>query len=142
MKFYKPENGPDVWIPLYMSGVQAGFPSPADDYIERSIDLNREFVKDAACTFFARMSGESMTGDHLDPGDLLLVDKSVKPFHNCIAICFIAGEFTVKRMLFDDKAKSITLMPSNPKFSPIVISEGDELIVFGVVRSIHRELMK
>lgn len=141
-KLYRPERGPDVWIPVYMSAVQAGFPSPADDYLEGEIDLNREFVKDWACTFYVRAAGDSMTGDHIDDGDLLLVDKSVKPHHNCIAVCYYDGGFTVKRLLYDDKAKTITLMPSNPKYKPVTVQDGEELIVWGVVRSIHRNMMK
>lgn len=141
-KLYKPVHGSDVWVPAYMSAVQAGFPSPADDYLEGEIDLNREFVKNWACTFYVRASGESMIGDHITDGDLLLVDKSIKPYHNCIAVCYLDGGFTVKRLLYSDKEKTITLMPSNPKFKPVVIQEGDELIVWGVVRSIHRNMMK
>lgn len=142
IKFYKPAKGPDVWVPLYMSGVQAGFPAPSDDYLDREIDLNKEFIKDWACTFFARDAGDSMSGDHIIDGDLLLVDKSVKPYDGCVAVCYYDGGFTVKRLLFDDKEKTVTLMPSNKKYKPVVIREGDELIVWGVVRSIHRNLVK
>lgn len=141
-KIYKARQGEYLWIPSYMSAVRAGFPSPADDYLEGEIDLNREFVKDWACTFYVRVAGDSMSGDHIDDGDLLLVDKSVKPYHNCIAICYYDGGFTVKRLLYNDKAKTITLMPSNPKYRPTVIQEGEELIVWGVVRSIHRNVIK
>lgn len=141
-KLYRSQAGHEVWVPFSVNAISCGFPSPADDYIEKAIDLNKEFVKDSACTFFARGTGDSMIGDHIMPGDLLLVDKSVRPFHNCIALCYIDGEFTCKRLLFDDETRTVTLMPSNKKFKPIVVGEGDNLIVWGVVRSIHRELMK
>lgn len=141
IKFYKPAHGPDVWIPLYMSGVSAGFPSPADDYLEGEIDLNKEFIKDWACTYFVRDSGDSMIGDHIVDGDLLLVDKSIPPRDNVIAVCYYDGGFTVKRLLYR-KDGGITLMPSNDKFKPIEIQEGEELVIFGVVRSIHRSLIK
>lgn len=139
-KLYKPEHGSDVWIPLCLSAVQAGFVSSADDYVEREIDLNKEFVKDWACTFYVRANGDSMIGDHIDDGDLLLVDKSVNPYDGCIAVCYYDGGFTVKRLKYGKN--NITLMPSNEKYKPIVVGEGEELIVWGVVRSIHRSLTK
>lgn len=141
LMFFKPDRESDeAWIPLYSSGVTAGFPSPAEDYSERAIDLNREFVKDWACTFYVRASGDSMAGDCIYDGDLLLVDRSVEPFDHCIAVCYYNGGFTVKRVIFGKE--EVTLMPSNEKYSPIVVSKEEDLIIWGVVRSLHRTILK
>lgn len=129
-----------VEVPLYTSNVQAGFPSPADDSIERSIDLNREFIRDQACTYFVIANGDSMSGDGITEGDLLLVDRSIDPYDGCVAICYYDGGFTVKRLLYGEGG--ITLQPSNPKYKEITVQEGEELTIWGVVCSVHKNLRR
>ena len=92
----KKENGLGQW--LAGEGISAGFPSPADDFKETRISLDRELVKNKEATFYARVSGDSMVGAGLDDGDLLVIDRSKNPENRKIAICLVDGEFTVKRI--------------------------------------------
>ena len=120
-----------IFCPLYSSRVQAGFPSPADDYIEDHLDLNQYLIKHPAATFFVRAEGESMVGANIHSGDLLIVDRSITPSHGKIVIAAIQGELTVKRL--SQQAGKIQLLPENPKFAPIDITENSDLVIWGVV---------
>ena len=117
---------------------QTGFQSPCNDYLENAIDLNVQFIKDKACTFFAKATDDSMIGDGILPGSLLLVDKSVIPHDGCIALCYYEGEFHVRRLKFG--LGQVSLLTSNEKFKLRVMQDGDELVIWGVVRSIHRKV--
>jgi len=117
---------------------QTGFQSPCNDYLENAIDLNELFVKDKACTFFARAENDSMIGDGILPGSILLVDKSVVPYNGCIALCWYDGEFYVRRLKFG--VGEVRLLCSNPKYKIKVFEEGEELIIWGVVRSVHKKV--
>ena len=92
----KKENGLGQW--LAEEGISAGFPSPADDFKETRISLDRELVKNKEATFYARVSGDSMVGAGLEDGDLLVIDRSKNPENGKIAVCLVDGEFTVKRI--------------------------------------------
>lgn len=127
-------NQEPVLCPLYISRVQAGFPSPADDYIEAQLDLNEYLIKHPAATFFVRAEGQSMIGANIQSGDLLIVDRSLSPTHGKIVIAAIQGELTVKR-LYQQNGK-IQLHPENPEFPIIDISEHSELVIWGVVTHI------
>lgn len=118
-------------LPLYSSRVQAGFPSPADDYIEAQLDLNQFLIKHPAATFFVRAEGESMIGAHIQSGDLLIVDRSIEPSHGKIVIAAINGELTVKRLI--QRQQHIFLQAENPEFPLIPIQEHTELVIWGVV---------
>ena len=118
-------------IPLYQSRVAAGFPSPADDYLEGKLDLNKYLIKNPAATFFVRATGQSMTGVGIFPEDILLVDRSLKPKSGSIVIAVVDGELAVKRLVVD--SESVRLCSENPRYKPLVISEGMELDVWGVV---------
>lgn len=117
--------------PLFISRVQAGFPSPADDYLEGALDLNEHLVKRPAATFFLRVTGDSMTGAGIHSGDLLIVDKSVTPADGMIVIAVVDGELTVKRLY--SRHGKIRLMAENPAYRPIPIGSGQDLHVWGVV---------
>ena len=124
-------------IPLYSSKVQAGFPSPADDYIERYLDLNSEYIKNPAATFMVTATGDSMRDAGIFNGDVLLVDKSLEPRDGCIVIAALNGELTVKRL--SRKNQRVKLLPANPKFKPIDITEELDMVIWGVVTLIlHR----
>lgn len=125
-------------IPMAASRVSAGFPSPADDFIEPSLDLNRTLVRNAASTFFARVSGESMRDAGIHDGDLLVVDKSIEPRDGCIAVCFLDGEFTLKRVKTD--GRRVVLLPANDRYRPIEIRPDDTFSVWGVVTYSIRKL--
>lgn len=117
--------------PLFLSTVKAGFPSPADDYIEKQIDLNELLIKRPAATFFVKVDGDSMIGAGITPGSILVVDRSVTPANDCIILAILDGEFTVKR--FRKHKNEITLFPENPAYQPIKIKEGHDFEVWGVV---------
>ncbi|MCX2678786.1 translesion error-prone DNA polymerase V autoproteolytic subunit [Galbibacter sp. EGI 63066] len=119
-------------------GIAAGFPSPAEDFKETRIDLNKELIKNKEATFYARVSGQSMEDAGLDDGDLLVIDKSLEPENGKIAVCFIDGEFTVKRLKVDKKG--LFLMPENKKYNPIKVSEENKLIVWGIVTYVIKKM--
>ncbi|MCB1149609.1 MAG: translesion error-prone DNA polymerase V autoproteolytic subunit [Chlamydiia bacterium] len=116
-------------LPIVSSDVQAGFPSPADDYIENHLDLNELMIKRPAATFFVRVEGDSMTGAGIDSGDTLVVDRSLEAADGRIIIAVINGEFTVKRFL----KRGPKLAAENPRYPDILISENLDFQVWGVV---------
>lgn len=120
-----------VDLPLMGSGVSAGFPSPADDFIEGSIDLNKLLIRDPAATFFARVAGDSMRDDGIYDGNLLVVEKKMKPCEGDIVVCYLNGDFTLKHL--EHHNDKIFLIPANPKYQPIEVSPDDDLIVWGTV---------
>ena len=115
----------------FIGSVHAGFPSPAADFLDTSIDLNKYVVKKSYATYFARVEGSSMIGAGIADKDLLIIDKSLKPRDNCIAVCIVDGEFTLKRLKVSDK--EVWLMPENPRYPPIKITEENNLQVWGIV---------
>ncbi len=124
--------------PMATERVAAGFPSPADDYMDLKLDLNKLVVRNPASTFYARVSGLSMVGEGIDDGDLLVIDKSVEPSHGVLAVCFVDGEFTLKR--FEDHGDYGLLLPSNPDFEPIRVDADNEFVIWGVVTYIIKKM--
>ncbi len=131
LQFITPDTASELDVPVASSGVSAGFPSPADDHLEPPLDLNLTLVRNPAATFFARVSGDSMKDDCICDGDLLVADKSIEPYDGCVAVCFLGGEFTLKRVRMD-KGR-ITLMPANKRYKPIEVNPDDDFSVWGVV---------
>jgi len=133
----------DLWpeqpIPLYFEHVSAGFPSPAQDYVEQRLDLNQLCVKRPAATYFVRVEGDSMVEAGIYPDDLLVVDRSVIALHGDIVIASLNGEFTVKVL---EREPVIRLVPRNTRYSPIVINEGDDFEIFGVVTNVIRTMKR
>ena len=128
------ENPVKQLIPIFTSRVQAGFPSPADDHLEDTLDLNTHLIHHKEATFFVKAQGESMIGAGIHQGDILIVDKSLSPKSGKIVIAVVDGEFTVKRL---HKYKgNITLKAENSEFEDIKIKGTDELIIWGVVTSV------
>ena len=132
----KKENGLGQW--LAEEGISAGFPSPADDFKETRISLDRELVKNKEATFYARVSGDSMVGAGLDDGDLVVIDRSLNPENGKIAVCLVDGEFTVKRI--KKEKNKLYLMPENIKYKPIELKEENELIIWGVVEYVIKKV--
>jgi len=118
-------------LPLFQTGISAGFPSPADDYIEGRIDLNIELIKNPSSTFFGRVNGDSMINAGIGNGDLIVVDKSIEPRENSIVVCIIDGEFTVKR--FKNIKGEYFLCPENDRYKPIKISSESDFKIWGTV---------
>lgn len=117
--------------------VVAGFPSPAEQYLEPPLDLNELLVKRPAATFFVRVEGDSMTGAGIADGDLLVVDRSLAPASGDVVIASVDGDFTVKTLR--RKGRAVTLEPANPAYPVITFAPGSELRVFGKVTAvIHR----
>jgi DNA polymerase V len=124
-------------LPLFESVVSAGFPSMAEDYVDRALDLNELLIQHPAATFFVRVSGDSMIGAGIFADDILIVDRAVTPVSNKIVIARINDELTVKR--FVKKSDSVILYPENPAYKPLVITPDMDFEVWGVVTCvIHR----
>ncbi|MAU63854.1 MAG: peptidase S24 [Flavobacteriaceae bacterium] len=132
----KEENGLGQW--LAEEGISAGFPSPADDFKEVRINLDRELVKNKEATFYARVSGDSMIEAGLEDGDLLVIDRSLNAENGKIAVCLLDGDFTVKRII--KEKKKLYLMPENKKYKPIELKEENELIVWGIVEYVIKKV--
>ncbi|QCR38901.1 translesion error-prone DNA polymerase V autoproteolytic subunit [Nissabacter sp. SGAir0207] len=131
--FYQPgEEMPALAIPLFLERCQAGFPSPAADYVERTLDLNEYCIRHPSATYFVRAEGDSMSQGGISSGDLLIVDRSEKPGHGDIVIAAVDGEFTVKRLMLRPR---LGLFPMNPAFPPLYV-DPDTLEIFGKVMHI------
>jgi DNA polymerase V len=131
LSFFKPANFLPVPITLLESNIQAGFPSPADDYAEAKLDLNQALITHPAATFFVKVTGKSMTGIGISPGDILIVDRSIEASDGKIIIAVIDGEFTVKRLSLN--SEGVCLLSENPVFAPIKIHSEANFQVWGVV---------
>lgn len=112
-------------------GIRAGFPSPAQDYLEQAIDLNKELIRHPASTFYGRVAGDSMRDEGIEEGDILVIDKSLELMDDDLAVCFIDGEFTVKRVRLEPD--SAWLIPSNPNYPLIKVTPENDFIVWGIV---------
>ena len=117
--------------PLFLARVSAGFPSPADDYVESALDLNAYLVRNPAATFMVKVGGDSMAGAGIADGDILVVDRSEEAVHGKIVVAVLDGELTVKRLHIRGNAR--LLVPENPKYKPLRIEPGQELQLWGVV---------
>jgi DNA polymerase V len=125
--------------PLFVEHVSAGFPSPAQDYIEQTLDLNELCVTHPAATFFVRVDGDSMIEAGIYPDDILVVDRAVTAEHGDVVIANLEGEFTVKRLQLTPQ---VALVPENAAYAPIVMTDGMELEIFGVVTNVVRRLLR
>ena len=125
-------------LPLFLTNVPAGFPSPADDYIDRKLDLNEYLIQHPSATFFVRVEGESMTGAGINSGDILVVDRALEPADKKVVIANVGGELTVKRIRAI-KGK-LYLTAENPEFEPILINEEEGFDVWGVVTCVLHPL--
>lgn len=126
--------GPELKLPLFVSTIEAGFPSPAENTLDKALDLNELLIHHPEATFFVRVSGDSMIKAGISEGDLLIVDRSLSPAHGKIVIAVVDGEFTVKRLeLLKDQ---VILRPENDNYEPIVIRDQQDLIIWGVVTSV------
>ncbi|MGE4554354.1 MAG: LexA family protein [Desulfovibrionaceae bacterium] len=132
------EPGPPRSFPLYLARVQAGFPSPADDFIDRALDLNEHLVAHPQATFFVRAVGDSMIEAGIHSGDILVVDRALDPHAGDVVIAAVDGELTVKRLAL--KNGRLFLAPGNPDFAPIEITEDSDLEVWGTVTYVIHKL--
>ena len=121
----------DVKCGMAQSGIHAGFPSPATDYMTQAIDLNKELVRHPAATFYGRVVGDSMIDAGVDEGDILVIDKSLEPQEGDMAVCFVDGEFTLKYLRFHQGG--LTLQPANDRYPSIEVGEETDFKVWGIV---------
>ncbi len=125
-------------LPLIDNGISAGFPSPALDFVNLSIDLNKHLVKHPSATFYGRVKGMSMKNAGITDGDLLVIDKSLEPINGKIAVCYIDGEFTLKRIKISKK--EILLIPENEDYLPIKVTEDNEFLIWGIVTHVIKSV--
>ena len=138
LTFFKPDLSSKIKLPFINHGVSAGFPSPAMDFMESSIDLNKELIENPIATFYVQVEGNSMIDAGIHDKDLLVVDRSLEPRNNKIAICLLDGEFTVKRIRLENN--ELFLMPENPSYQPIQVTEENQLIIWGIVTYVIKKL--
>ena len=136
--FLKPKEGNSMGQWLVEQGISAGFPSPADDFKEIRISLDKELVKNKEATFYARVCGDSMSGAGIDDGDLLVIDKSLSPESGKIAVCYVDGDFTVKRIVKENG--KFYLKAENKKYKPIELRQENKLIIWGVVEYVIKKV--
>jgi DNA polymerase V len=138
LTFFIPDFESELKIPFIPDGVSAGFPSPAADFMETNIDLNAALSENPLATFYIRVNGNSMIDAGINDKDVLVVDRSLEPQNNKIAICCIDGEFTVKRIQVETDC--LYLMPENSNYQPIKVTEENELIIWGIVTYVIKKM--
>ena len=127
----KEDESQNIVLPLFDTPVSAGFPSPADDYVDIYLDLNKQLIEHPNATFYVRVKGSSMKNSQISHGDLLIVDRSLEPQNNDIVLGVLNGEFTVKKLIINKG--NVFLMPENENYHPIKITEEMDFQVWGVV---------
>ena len=131
MDIYSALTETELELPLVSEGISAGFPSPALDFVDLTIDLNKHLIKHPSSTFYGRVKGQSMKDEGINDGDLLVIDKSLDPIDGKIAVCYIDGEFTIKRIIL---SKNICwLMPANENYKPIKVTDDNDFLIWGIV---------
>lgn len=136
---YSVDTSTDLQLPYMIGGVSAGFPSPAEDFLEETIDLNKEVIKNPTSTFYAKVKGVSMIDAGIYPEDILVIDKSLNVEHEDIVVSYIDGEFVLKRINVDKATGKVFLMPENHFYQPIEITEENHFLVWGVVTYIFKK---
>lgn len=138
LTFFSPKASSCIGAILVDAGISAGFPSPADDFRETRISLDEELIHNKDATFFAKVKGQSMINAGLDDNDLLVIDRSLEPANNKIAVCFLDGEFTVKRLRVEKN--EVWLQPENPNYPIINITEDNDFVIWGIVTNVIKKV--
>ena len=138
LQFFTPKASSSTGAIFIDTAISAGFPSPADDFKETRISLDEELITNKEATFFAKGKGQSMIGAGLDDNDLLVIDRSLEPENNKIAVCFLDGEFTIKRLKV--KGNDVWLQPENPDYPIIKITEENDFVIWGIVTSVIKKV--
>lgn len=131
IEVYKADSESHLDLLFAEGGICAGFPSPAQDYLELSIDLNTELIRHPAATFFGRVVGNSLEEAGVTEGDILIIDKSLKPQDGNMCVCFLDGDFTLKFIRHTEN--EIWLIPANKAYTPIKVTEDNDFMIWGVV---------
>ncbi len=138
LTFFTPKASSGNGAVFIDTGISAGFPSPADDFRETRISLDDELIQNKDATFFAKVKGQSMIDAGLDDNDLLVIDRSLEPANNKIAVCFLDGEFTVKRLRVEKN--EVWLQPENPNYPIINITEDNDFVIWGIVTNVIKKV--
>jgi DNA polymerase V len=138
LTFFIPDLEHPIELPFITAGIKAGFPSPAADFDENKISLDAVLVKNRETTFYAKASGTSMIGAGIDDGDIMVIDRSLEPKNNKVAVCLLDGEFTVKRIKITKE--EVLLIPENKLFEPIKITDENQLIIWGIVTYVIKKM--
>jgi DNA polymerase V len=138
LTFFTPDLDNPIELPFITAGIKAGFPSPAADFDEKKISLDAVLVKNRETTFYAKASGTSMIGAGIDDGDIMVIDRSLEPKNNKVAVCLLDGEFTVKRIKITKE--EVFLMPENKLFEPIKITDENQLVIWGIVTYVIKKV--
>jgi DNA polymerase V len=131
IKIYTASDATDYELPYIDEGISAGFPSPALDFDDIAIDLNKHLIKHPSATFYGRVSGHSLEGAGISDGDILIIDRSLEPANDKIAVCYIDGEFTAKRI--HKHNNELWLLPENSEYKPIKVEDNSNFIIWGIV---------
>lgn len=131
LEIFKSDTSTDLSLPIADDGIRAGFPSPAQDFMDLAIDLNKELVRHPASTFYGRVKGDSMLDAGVNDGDILVIDKSLDPKDGDMAVCYIDGEFTIKYIKIEKDI--IWLVPANDKYDPLKVTAGNDFLIWGIV---------
>lgn len=131
LEIFKPDLKTQLALPIADQGIKAGFPSPAQDFMDLAIDLNKELIKHPASTFYGRVKGDSMIDAGIYDGDILIIDKSLEPKDGDMAVCFIDGDFTIKHIKIEKKV--IWLIPANEQYESIKVTEDNDFLIWGIV---------
>lgn len=138
LEIKKIEESSDTELQLFENRIQAGFPSPAQGAFADSVDLNHELINNPAATFCAKVIGDSMVDSGINEGDMLIIDRSIEAQNGDIAVCFIDGDFTVKRILINEDG--ISMVPANRKYPIIKVPDESNFVIWGVVSHIIKKL--
>ncbi len=138
LTFYVPEKSVHIKRPIVNEDIAAGFPSPAEDFKEIRISLDKELVQNENATFYARVRGNSMIDANIEDGDLLVIDRSIETRDGKIAVCMLDGEFTIKRLKVEKDC--MYLMPENSNYKPIKVTAENELIIWGIVTYVVKKV--
>lgn len=143
LDLYSSEVASDVDVSFVDTGIKAGFPSPAQDYLTGTIDLNKELIRHRETTFLARVSGTSLQEAGICDGDIVVIDKSLEARNGDFVVAFIDGEFTLKEFRYDEKGHCAWLIPHNrEEYKPIKVTDDNEFIVWGVLTYTIKQLRK
>lgn len=142
LEIFKADTTTLLPLPYADGGIRAGFPSPAQDYMDQVIDLNKELVRNPSTTFYGRVCGDSMKDAGLDEGDILVIDKSRELEDGEMAVCYIDGEFTVKYVEIDTKRKIVWLVPANPDYPNIEVTPDNDFLIWGIVTYVIKDKRK
>ncbi|MCD8388276.1 MAG: translesion error-prone DNA polymerase V autoproteolytic subunit [Bacteroidales bacterium] len=140
LHLYRVDTSSSAPLPYADGGIRAGFPSPAQDYLSESIDLNRELIHHHETTFYARVVGDSMQGAGIFEGDIVIIDKALDAKDGDLIAAYVDGEFTLKRFKLDETGRCAWLIPANPRYRPIKVTAENDFMVWGVVTGVVRKL--